>query len=199
VRDAAGALRTLTADPATNTALRALTATATTLLPQARFYGPAFTVCRIPQLWLQFVPDVLDSPDPTGDSQRGIVAVTDNTQHDDLSTMGANEFATGRGPITGAPQHLHSDVYPYFVDKDGNADCLAAGGGYLWGWNPNDTTSDRFYRRAVVEHAPGPRKGAPWVRFGRNGKATGQLGPDHVPAGETFTARPGGRAAPPGP
>ena len=199
VRDAAGALRALAADPATNTALRALTATATTLLPQARFYGPAFTVCRIPQLWLQFVPDVLDAPDPTGFSQRGMIATSDSAQHDDLSTMGANEFATGRGPTsTGAREYLHSDVYPYFVDTDGNADCLAAGGGYLWGWNPNDTTPDGFYRRAVVEHAPGPRKGAPWVRFGRDGKATGERGPDHVPAGQTSTPRPGGRAAPTG-
>ena len=54
-----------------------------TLLPQIRFYGPAVTVCQIPQLWLQFVPDVLDAPDPTGFSERGIVETTDDTQNDD--------------------------------------------------------------------------------------------------------------------
>jgi virulence factor Mce-like protein len=194
------AVRTLTSDPATNVALRGLTATATTLLPQARFYGPAFTVCRHPQLWLQFVPDVLDTPDPTGLAQRGIVATTDFTQHDDLSTMGANEWVTARGPVTGAPQHLHADTYPYFVDEQGNADCLIAAGGYRWGWNPHDTTPDRFYRRVVAEHFPASgRAGAPWTRFDRLGNATGERGPDRVPPGQTFTRDPGGRAAPKAP
>jgi hypothetical protein len=187
----------LARDPATNTALRALTATVTTLLPQARFYGPAFTVCEIPQLWLQFVPDVLDVPDPTGFTQRGIVATTDTTQHDDLGTMGANEWVTARGPVTGSPQRLHDDTYGYFVDDHGNADCLMAGGGYRWGSNPYDPTADRFYRRVVAEHFPGgQRLGATWTRFDRFGKATGQRGPDRVPPGETFTRAPGGRAAP---
>jgi virulence factor Mce-like protein len=193
------ALDRLARDPATNTALRALTATSATLLPQARFYGPAFTVCRIPQAWLQFVPDVLDSPDPTGFAQRGIVATTDDTQHDDLSTMGANEFATGRGPVTGSPQHLHADVYGYFVDQRGNADCLMAGGGYRWGWNPFDTTPDRYYRRAVVEHFPAGRLGSIWTRFGADGRPSGARGPDRVPPGQTFTRDPGGRAAPKAP
>ena len=52
----------------------------------------------------------------------------------------------------------------------------------------------------MAEHFPGDaRLGPLWSRFDRFGHPTGQRGPDHVPAGETFTRNPGGRAAPKAP
>ena len=88
----------LSRDPATATALRAVAATITTLQPQLRFLAPAETVCNQVTMWTTAVPDILSEPDTTGTILRGIAQVASNTAHDNVATMGANEFVTGRGP-----------------------------------------------------------------------------------------------------
>ena len=187
-------LGSLSGDPATGVALRGLTATVTTVQPQLRFYGPWVTACEMPQLWLAFVPDVLSVPDSTGFSQRGLVQTTD-AQHDDLSVMGANEFATGRGVRPGGvPNHLHANFLPNVVDAKGNTDCAPGQSGYASGRNPFDTTPDRYYRRAVVENPPAGPYGPLW-RFDKRGRPRG-FGPKRLAEGQTFTVTPGGRGAP---
>ena len=60
------ALEDLTAAPSTNAALRALTATVTTLNPQLRFYGPFVTVCNAPNYFFTYLAEHFSEPDQTG-------------------------------------------------------------------------------------------------------------------------------------
>jgi ABC-type transporter Mla subunit MlaD len=196
LRATVGALERLARDPVTGTALRALGASVTTLQPQIRFYGPHLTVCNMAAMWFAFVGDILSTPNLTGTSQYGMPEVA-GPADDSLAFMGANEFAIGRGAAPGdARQHLHADVFPGAVTDDGRASCAHQAGGYRYSGNPDDDTPDRFYRRAVVgliknDFVFGPT----YRRFDRRGRGQG-LGPARVPEGQTFTARPGGRAAP---
>jgi virulence factor Mce-like protein len=195
--DFAGALETLVSDSSTIVALRALTATVTTLQPQVRFIGPHVTVCNNIPLFMTIVADVLSTADLTGSAQRGMIQFTD-PQDDDIGVMGANEFAVGKGLVNpdGVPQHLHSDDFPDAIDERGNADCIAGQGGYLYSGNKNDDTPDRYYRRAVVDPFLEPEGGGPLYRmFDKEGIGVG-LGPARVPRLQTFTRDPGGRAAP---
>jgi hypothetical protein len=147
-------------------------------------------------MWFAFVADILSTANLTGTSQYGMPEIAPPAQ-DSLGFMGANEFAVGNGTLPGdAPQHLHADVFPGAVTQDGRASCAYQSGGYRYSGNPDDDTSDKYYRRAVVglikdDFVFGPT----YRRFDRRGRGQG-LGPDRVPPGQTFTARPGGRAAP---
>jgi ABC-type transporter Mla subunit MlaD len=193
LRGTLSALGDLTGAQSTLVGLRALTATVASLNPQIRFYGPSVTVCQIPELWLEFVPDTLSAPTTVGYAERGIVNTTDGG-NDDLATMGANEWVTGHGTRPGGvPQHLHGDTYPPVVDQHGNANCYPGQAGFRWGNNPYDDTPDHFYRRTMVEGFSQGNLGPDWGLWDANGRPLA-LGPSHTPPGETFTVAPGGRA-----
>jgi hypothetical protein len=206
LRDAFGALRTLTAAPATNTALRALTATITTLQPQLRYLGPHITVCNNWNFFWTLAAEHLSAPDPTGSSQRAL-ANSGAQQDDSYTSAGANEFATGRGVAEpgAVQQFLHANFYGPAVDSAGRADCGAGQQGYPFSSNTFDDTPDGFYKRAVVDGFPLDRDGKPLSRpfdnlgptfdkLDRNGKGIG-LNRETVPEGQTFTHEPGGRGA----
>ncbi len=118
-------LRDLTAAPTTNIALRALTATVTTLQPQLRFLGPYVTVCNNWNLFWTMTAEHLTAPDPTGTAQRALVN-SGTPQDDSITSQGANELATGRNlREPGVRQFAHNNFYPHAVDDAGNADCEA--------------------------------------------------------------------------
>ena len=195
------ALEDLVEAPATGGALRALTATVTTLQPQLRFLGPYVTVCNYWNIFWTFAAEHLSTPDPTGSSQRVLFNSGDD-QNDELTSMGANEFVTGkklRNP-RGIRQYLHGNTAGgNAIAPDGTADCTPGQQGYAFAANRNDDTPDKFYRRAVVDQLnaimPGsiPAKGPTFNKFDKNGRGSG-LNRPRVPKGQTFTDVPGGRA-----
>ncbi len=196
LRATLGELDLLARDPASGIALRGLRATVDSVQPQASFYGPFITVCNALNLWMTFFTNHISVPSPTGTAQYALVQLG-GPQDDALNQTGANEFAVGRNALPGfSAQHLHSDPFPSAVRADGSADCEWGQAGYRYGANANDDTPDRYYRRAVVDaFAPGTGEGPVYGRFDREGKGV-RLGPARVPPGQTFTRRPGGRAAP---
>ncbi|MBA3327699.1 MAG: MCE family protein [Solirubrobacterales bacterium] len=195
------ALRDLTDAPTTDTALRALTATVTTLQPQLRYLGPYVTVCNYWNTFWTFTAEHFTAPDSTGTSQRALLN-SGAPQDDSLTSQGANEFATGRNVLEpgGIRQFVHNNFYPSAVDRKGNADCEAGQQGYGYRGNAHDTTADGFYERTVVEPPPGRgpdftgNQGPTFDRYGRNARGIG-LNRATVPPGQTFTREPGGRGA----
>ena len=196
LRTTLGALDRLARDPAAGVALRGLRATVETLQPQARFYGPFITVCNALNLWATFFTNHVSVPSVTGTGQFALLQIA-GPQDDAVNQMGANEFAIGRNAAPGtSPQHLHADPFPSAVHDDGSADCDWGQAGYRYSGNRNDDTPDRYYRRAFIDaFAAGAGEGPIYRRFDREGKGSG-LGPARVAPGQTFTRRPGGRAAP---
>ena len=198
-------LRDLTSAPTTNGALRGLAATVTTLQPTLRFLGPFVTVCNYWNIFWTFAAEHLSAPDPTGSSQR-VLFNTGDRQNDNVSnSMGANEYATGRGLVPnpgeegGIRQYAHTNTAGGMaINKDGQADCLPGQQGYAYGANRHDPTEDRFYKRAVVDQANGivsePPKGPTYAKFDKNGRGQGRNRP-RLPEGQTFTHIPGGRAS----
>ena len=65
--------RDLTSAPSTNAAIRALTATVTTLNPQLRFYGPYVTVCNSWNYFFTYLAEHFSEPDSTGVAQRALL------------------------------------------------------------------------------------------------------------------------------
>ena len=194
-------LRDLTDAPATDTALRALTGTVTTLQPQLRFLGPYVTVCNSWNAFWTFTAEHFTAPDATGTSERALLN-SGAPQDDSVTTQGANEFVTGRNVLEpgGIRQYLHANFYPHAVDTKGEADCEAGQQGYGYRANAHDTTPDGFYERAVVEPTAGRgvdftgNQGPTFDRYDRNGHGIG-LNRARVPEGQTFTREPGGRGA----
>jgi hypothetical protein len=91
------------------------------------------------------------------------------------------------------------------VDDKGRANCGAGQTGYTATANPyRDTSHGDPYKNTVVEtgkllkdETDSPAFDAPhplYAQLDREGKGVG-LGPTHVPAGQTYTVRPGGRGA----
>jgi phospholipid/cholesterol/gamma-HCH transport system substrate-binding protein len=196
---ALGALDDLVRTPQTTGSLRGLTATVDTLQPQLRFLGPYVTVCNYWNMFWTFAAEHLSAPDDTGSSQRALLNLGGGQPGTDVvGNQGANEFAHGDGSLPGnADQSLHGNVYGPAVDKDGNADCGAGQTGYIQAYNPlrDKSVKDDPYQGVVAERFPvRGRLGPTYAQFGKDGKGIG-LNPDHVPAGETFTDRPGGHGA----
>jgi ABC-type transporter Mla subunit MlaD len=199
------ALRDLTRAPTTNGALRGLTATVTTLQPTLRFIGPFVTVCNYWNIFWTFTAEHFTAPDPTGGSQR-VLLNTGDRQNDNVSnSLGANEYATGKGLVPnpgeegGIRQYAHTNTAGgAAINKDGVADCNPGQQGYSYGANRHDDTPDRFYKRAVVDQLNGliedVPKGTTFSKFDRNGRGSGRNRP-RVPEGQTFTHIPGGRAS----
>jgi ABC-type transporter Mla subunit MlaD len=194
------ALRDLAAAPATNGALRGLTATVTTLQPQLRYLGPFVTVCNYCNMFWTFAAEHLSSPDATGTTQRTLLNTGDRQDDNLSSSMGANEFANGRNvQPEGIRQFLHGNYYGAAVNDEGKASCEIGQQGYAYSANKYDDTPDKWYRRTVVEdHNGRPPTDEPigptFKRFDKDGKGSG-LNRLEVPPGQTFTRRPGGRGA----
>jgi len=167
------ALRDLVDAPATNAALRGLTATVTTLNPQLRFYGPYFTVCNYWTYFWAFAAEHFSEPDVTGGAQRALLNST-GRQDDSLGSMGANAPANGEGVLEGTPQYQHGQDYPRAVNSEGLADCESGQRGYLHRQAKN---FDKKFRIARDPRNPG-LQGPTYA------------GRPSVPAGQTFTDLP---------
>jgi virulence factor Mce-like protein len=201
LQGALGALEDLVKAPTTVGSLRGLTATVGTLQPQVRFLGPYVTVCNNWNMFWTFTAEHFTAPDDTGSSERALLnmAGTHAPGSDNVGNGGANEFAHGEGEQgDSAEEFLHNTFNGPAVDKNGNADCGAGQTGYVQASNPlrDKSVKGDPYQGVVTEHYPvaGGRLGPTYAHFDRNGRGYG-LNPDHVPAGETFTNRPGGRGA----
>jgi hypothetical protein len=167
------ALEDLTSAPTTNAALRALTATVTTLNPQMRFYGPFTTVCNAPTYFFTFLAEHFSEPDTVGQSQRALANST-GRQDDSLGSMGADLPANGNEVIEGNKQYLKGPPYGAAVTADGRADCEAGQRGYL-------ERNARFYPREF--------------KIDQDSRTPGAQGPTYrgrprVPEGQTFTPVP---------
>jgi virulence factor Mce-like protein len=199
LQGALGALDALVRTPQTTGALRGLTATVDTLQPQLRFLGPYVTVCNYWNMFWTFAAEHLSAPDDTGSSQRALLNLGGGQPGTDVvGNQGANEFAHGDGSLPGnADQWLHGNVYGPAVDAHGNANCGAGQTGYIQAYNPlrDKSVKGDPYQGVVAERFPvRGRLGPTYAQFGKDGKGIG-LNADHVPAGETFTERPGGHGA----
>ncbi len=191
-----GALEDLIKAPTTTGALRGLTATVGTLQPQLRFLGPFVTVCNTWNQFWTFAAEHFSAPDDTGSSERALLNMAVGQPGTDaIGSQGANEFAHGKGAPPGtAEQYVHNNVYGPAVDEHGNADCGAGQTGYIQAYNPlrDKSVKGDPYQGAVTERFPiRGRLGPTYAQYDREGKGVG-LNPEHVPAGETFTDRPGG-------
>jgi hypothetical protein len=202
LQGALGALEDLVKAPTTVGSLRGLTATVGTLQPQLRFLGPYVTVCNYWNIFWTFAAEHLSAPDDTGSSQRALLNMGGQQPGSDgIAASGANEFAHGKGALPGnADQWVHNNVYGPAIGPNGQADCGAGQTGYIQAYNPlrDKSVKGDPYQGVVSERFPlGPPArdlGPTYAKFDRNGKGVG-LNPDHVPAGETFTDRPGGLGA----
>jgi ABC-type transporter Mla subunit MlaD len=193
------ALRDLVTDPTTNGAIRGLTATVTTLQPTLRFLGPYVTGCNYWNIFWTTVAEHFALSHPTGQAQR-VLLNTAETQHDGVDAFGANEPANGKGLENprGVRQYAHTNTAgANAIQPDGRTDCTPGQQGYPYSANKHN---DAFYKRTVIDQLidlyPGeaPVKGSTYDRFDANGRGIGQ-GPDRLPKGQTYTFRPGGRAA----
>jgi virulence factor Mce-like protein len=206
LQDALGALQRLTQAPTTLGALRGLTATVGTLQPQLRYLGPYITVCNTWNYWWTFVAEHFSSPNATGSEQRALLnagtpALPEVDTNDGVESDNANEFAHGKvGSVPGADQQLHANFYGSAITPNGDANCEAGQNGYLSSANPYRDKSVKGdpYKHVNVDHPDlaGLRVGSTYAKKDKNAQGIGR-GPDHVPAGETFTWRPGGLGADP--
>jgi virulence factor Mce-like protein len=173
LQDTMGALEELTTEPATNTALRGLTATVTTLNPQLRYYGPFVTVCNSWNYFWTNVAEHFSEEDITGSAQRALFNFA-GQQDNSLGAMGATAPANGENVKRGNAQYFQGQVYGAAITPNGRADCEAGQRGFL-------------ERQA---------KGAPKKYLvARDPRTPGAQGPTYtgrpqVPKGQTYTFKP---------
>ena len=200
LQEAMDALRDLTQAPTTTGALRGLTATVTTLQPQLRYLGPYVTVCNNWNNFWTFTAEHFTAPDSTGGSERALLNMA-SPQPDGIGAMGANEFvhntidAAHKANVlplnAGVPEALHNNFYGDAVWPDGRANCTIGQQGYVFSANPF-TDNPKLYGQVSVDHPYQDKPiGPSYAHYDINGHGFGR-NPDHVPAGETFTSRPGG-------
>jgi virulence factor Mce-like protein len=190
LKGAFGALRDLVRAPTTNTALRGLVGTVTTLNPQLRFLGPFQTVCDYFTYFWTFNAEHFSESATGGSAERALLnsqAVQDNSS----STDGAVEAANGEGyqaatAARGDKDIFHGQSYDAAVNDNGSADCETGQRGYLHGplstFGPKTDLEGNPNLGVTDAHTPGSQ------------------GPTYhglpgVPPGETFTREPGGNAA----
>lgn len=173
LRETMVALEELTVAPTTNTALRALTATVSTLYPQMRFYGPYVTVCNSFNYFFTHLAEHFTEPDITGYAQRALANTTPR-QDDSVGSMGARSHANGQNVIEGNAAYLQAQEFGAAITKDGAADCEAGQRGYL---ERQSRFSDKGLHIATDSRTPGVQ--GPTYR-----------GRPRVPEGQTFTHRP---------
>ena len=183
------AVRDLTRAPATTAALRGLTATLATLLPQLRFLAPYQTVCDDWNYWWTYLAEHITQPDPTGTAER-VLLVTAANQENGMGTPGATEAANGEGYVQassalGDPAVLHGRTNSAAIDSHGNADCEIGQTGYERGpgvvFAPKKDVAGHPIKVILDPHLPGDQ--GPTYQSIRNGIF-------RVPKGETFSAEP---------
>jgi hypothetical protein len=199
LRETLAALNDLARAPATNAALRGLTATVTTLQPQLRYLGPYITVCNTWNIFWTFTAEHFTAPDDTGGSERTVLNMGDDGK-DNVTSIGANEFvhgAPGVGMNGGRPQQLHRNLWGNTaIMPNGDANCQTGQAGYLYSANKYSPHGNTYKRAAVdtptlADYPDAPRIGPHFKTFNKEGKGSGTTR-DHVPAGQTFTSEPGG-------
>jgi ABC-type transporter Mla subunit MlaD len=122
LQDALVALESLAVEPTTNTALRALTGTVTSLNPQLRFLGPFITVCNSWNYFFTYLGEHFDEPDISGMAQRALLNHT-GRQDDSLGSMGARRPANGKNVQEGNAQYMQGQGWMHAIMPDGTADC----------------------------------------------------------------------------
>ncbi|HEX6389284.1 MAG TPA: MlaD family protein, partial [Solirubrobacteraceae bacterium] len=201
LEDAMGSLRRLAVAPTTTGSLRGLTATVTSLQPQLRFLGPWVTVCNTWNFWWTFLAEHFSSPSATGSEQRALIntappSIPGVDGNDNIESDNANEFAHGKvSSEPGAPEvWLHGNFYGSAITPDGKANCEVGQNGYAAAANPYRDRSIKGdpYKNVSVDHPNlyGLRVGSTYKKLDKQGRGIGR-GPDQVPAGQTFTWRPG--------
>jgi ABC-type transporter Mla subunit MlaD len=187
------ALHDLATEPTTNAALLGLDDTVGTLQPTVRFLGPYVTVCNYWNYFWTLAAEHLSAPIGTGSAERALLNGTGH-QANSQGAQGAVLPAAGlQVTPDGDPEFFHSPAYGSAITPSGQADCELGQQGYPNGANPYTTLNNVNYKHVVNDawHSEGPPSGPTYQRLDSNGKGVG-LNPDHVPAGETFTAQPGG-------
>jgi len=121
---------------------------------------------------------------------------TQGNQANSVGSQGAVLPAAGLQIRDGDPQFMHSPAYPSAITSDGAADCEAGQQGYPNAANKFTEFKNPNYQHVVEDpnHSEGSPSGPTYRRLDDQGKGDG-LNPDHVPAGETFSAQPGGSGA----
>jgi hypothetical protein len=195
-----GALRDLAVDPATNGALRGLTATVTTLNPTLRYIGPYITGCNYWNIFWTVVAEHFSAPTPIGQAQR-VLLNSASRQNDGVSSFSANEPANGKGmnDPRGIRQYVHYNVGgANAINPDGQLDCTPGQQGYAYGANKE---AGEFYKRTAYDQLLGkfpgeaPVKGGTYDTFDKLGRGIGQRPPRLPDPTQTFTTIPGGRGA----
>lgn len=167
--------------PLANLTLQGLQTTAATANPTLRYVGPHVTVCNYWNSFWTLIADHLSERVPSGTLQRIEVKEVPPGQRNGLSTFGAARPADGTGAPVNAgadPAALHYQQYGRAVDEQGRADCENGQRGYL---------------NRVAEGAPAGLNIAVDPRTPGNQGPT-STGKPQVPAGQTFSAEPDGRA-----
>ncbi|MEJ7825203.1 MAG: MlaD family protein [Solirubrobacteraceae bacterium] len=171
------AVRDLARSPTTDTTLAGLSSTMRTLNPSLRYLGPHVTVCNSFTYFWTFLADHISDEDATGTVQRVQVKTAPLEQENSIGTFGAVEPADGgaidpiQKKLFGDAAGFHPGNFPRAVNERGEADCESGQRGYI-----NDG-ADLGHRTPGTQ---GPTfKGRP-----------------RVPAGESFTAEPGGSSPP---
>jgi ABC-type transporter Mla subunit MlaD len=173
LRDTLETLEDVASEPTTNTALRALTATVTTLNPQLRFYGPFITVCNSWNYFWTYNGEHFDEPDITGTTQRALLN-HGGRQDNSLGSMGARQPANGKNVQEGTPQYFQGQVWMHAITRDGKADCENGQRGFI------HRAAKFFEPDYNIAIDPNTRGAQGPVFHGRT----------EVPAGQTFTREP---------
>ncbi len=168
--------------PLANLTLGGLQSTTATLNPTLQYIGPHITVCNYFNYFWTFFADHLAERVPSGTLQRIEVKNVPPGQMNGLSAFGATRPADGNGvgsvlPL-GDAAALHAQPYGRAVDENGAADCEQGQRGYL---------------NRVAEGAPADLNVAVDARTPGNQGST-FTGQPRVPAGQTFSAEPTGKA-----
>jgi len=172
------ALRNLAEDPATGIALRALTATATTLKPQLRYLGPFQTVCNYWTYFWTYLAEHLSQEGTYGYVQRAQIKST-GRQRNNPSDMGSPMPANGEDyqealRTRGSPVNLHATSYNAAITDDGEADCENGQRGYM---RRLARFSEPELEIVTDPHFPGAQ-------------GPTYAGRPRVPKGQTFTREP---------
>jgi virulence factor Mce-like protein len=188
LRGALTAARDLIRAPGTNTALRALIATVTTLNPQLKYLGPYQTVCDYWNYFWTRTAEHFSEADQTGGAQRALLNSTAG-QTNSTGNAGAYEAANGEGynmltPIQqsrGDNEVAHGQPYSAAITNSGAADCESGQEGYMHG-------------PLAVFAPPKDKLGGPTLAVA-DPHVPGVQGPtfvgrSRVPPGETFTREP---------
>ncbi len=181
LRGSLRALGDLGRSPLANLTLRGLLTTTGTANPTLQYLGPHVTVCNYWNLYWTLIADHLSERVPSGTLQRIQVKEVPPGQRNGLSSFGAARPADGTGALGGPgpdPAALHFQQYGRAVDEQGKADCENGQRGYL---------------NRVAEGAPAD------LNIAVDARTPGNQGPTFtgkpaVPAGQTFSAEPAGRA-----